>query len=396
MTWLSDSGYQVFNPRRFQFPSSRIPILPTRFSLAASSGQSNEYRSLTEGNSYRFFNWGRYALLEAFRLSGVGPAGNVLIPAYHCRTMLDPALSLGSKIGLYAVDAALKPDMESIEKLIAESSVPVRALVATHYFGFPQSFEPLRGLCDRNGITLIEDCSHAFIRSLQDYRTGTQGHFVVGSPYKFCPTMDGGVLLANGHALPRTLRGRGLLDELSSAVHCLQRAKAVPQKITLTAQEHSTVAEQEGDHSWEEGGRISSAFDSASALQQGFRLSHWIVRHSNTDHIAHRRRANYLAWLDGVANMSHCKALYPVLPDDAIPYMFPLYLENPFPDFYALKQAGFPIWRWDSMGISDCAIAMDYRLRLIHMPCHQDIGKPEMAWMLKTLKQAVNGKRGAK
>lgn len=390
MTWLSESGYRVFNPERFRFPSPQVPILPTRIVLDCNSSEQRQYVPVTDSRRYQFFSWGRYALLEAFRLSGVGPEASVLIPAYHCRTMLDPALSLGSEIGLYPVDADLKPDLNAIEKKIRESRVPVCTLVATHFFGFPQSFDSLKALCDKHHIVLIEDCSHNYIRSCNDHKTGTQGRFVVASPYKFCPTMDGGVLFANGQELTRTLEGRALADEASAAIRLVQRARAPCGLPSVTPSAPEPVVEQERDHVREDGHAISSAYDPASISLRGFALSHWIVRRTNADRIAHRRRENYAKWLAGVANLKNCRALYPVLPDGVAPYMFPLVLENPLPDFYDLKRLGVPIWRWDSMGISDCPVATDYRLQLIHLPCHQDIGEQEMDWMLTMLKQVVN------
>lgn len=390
MTWLSESGYRVFNPERFGFPSPRVPILPTRIALQCNSSEQGDYVPVTDSRRYQFFSRGRYALLEAFRLSGVGPEASVLIPAYHCRTMLDPALSLGSEVGLYPVDVELKPDIESIERAIGESRTPIRALVATHYFGFPQSFDRLKSLCDRHNIVLIEDCSHTYIRSRNDQTTGTQGRFVVASPYKFCPTMDGGVLFANGQELNRPLQGRRLADEAAAAIRLVQRARAPRHLPATSAATLEQVTEQETDHFREEGHVISPAYDPASISLRGFGLSHWIVRRSSADRIASRRRENYAVWLSGVASMNNCRALYPVLPDGVAPYMFPLVLDRPLPDFYDLKRLGVPIWRWDSMGVSDCADAMDYRLRLIHLPCHQDIGAQEMDWMLTMLKQVVN------
>jgi len=152
------------------------------------------------------------------------------------------------------------------------------------------------------------------------------------------------------------------------------------------------VVEQEGDHVWEDGRGISTAYDPVATTLQGFRLSHWIVRRSDIDHIATQRRKNYSQWLDGVARIGGCRALYQTLPEGVVPYMFPLYVERQLPDFYHLKSLGLPIWRWDSMGISACAAAMDYRLHLLHLPCHQDIGDREMEWMLSTLKQVLERK----
>lgn len=395
MTFLSESGYRVFNPGRFGFPAPRVPILPVRFDVGGGDAADRAYVPVTDGRGYRFFAWGRYALLEAFRLSKVGPTGCVLIPAYHCRTMLDPALSLQGEILLYPLDAELKPELQAIEKLIGESTIPVRALVATHYFGFPQPLAELKALCDEHGVVLIEDCSHAFFRPRHESTLGSLGRFVVASPYKFCPTMDGGVLIGNGEEGAARLSGRSLRDEFSLAMRLAKRAKAGARSYPVAESAWGSIVEREDDHVWEQGRCISPAYDPSSALLEGSRLSHWIVRHSSADRIARRRRANFAKWLEGVAAFDHCRPLYPMLPDGVVPYMFPLLLDRPLPDFYRLKLLGIPIWRWDSMGISGCSVAMDYRLRLLHLPCHQDIRTEEMDWMLATLEQVLNCKETA-
>jgi len=47
---------------------------------------------------------------------------------------------------------------------------------------------------------------------------------------------------------------------------------------------------------------------------------------------------------------------------------------------------GVPVWRWDEMAISNCSVADDYRLHLLHLPCHQSLGEEEMAWMVAAVR----------
>jgi dTDP-4-amino-4,6-dideoxygalactose transaminase len=55
------------------------------------------------------------------------------------------------------------------------------------------------------------------------------------------------------------------------------------------------------------------------------------------------------------------------------------------PHFYWLKQLAVPVWRWDEMAVSPCPVARDYRLHLLHLPCHQSLSDDEMDWMLAAL-----------
>jgi dTDP-4-amino-4,6-dideoxygalactose transaminase len=54
-----------------------------------------------------------------------------------------------------------------------------------------------------------------------------------------------------------------------------------------------------------------------------------------------------------------------------------------------LKQAGLPIFRWDDMAVSDCAVATRYRSQLLHLPCHQSLSERQMDWMVSVVTQVL-------
>ena len=137
------------------------------------------------------------------------------------------------------------------------------------------------------------------------------------------------------------------------------------------------------------GKRLSSMYDPLAENLAGLSASRLIVWLSNADRIAEARRNNYRQWLNAVRRLPYCRPLFDELPDDVVPYMFPLYIEHPTPHFFILKQLGLPIWRWDEMAVSNCAVAMDYRLHLLHLPCHQSLAQPEMRWMTQTLTRVM-------
>ena len=121
----------IFDPSPCGFPKPHIPLLPTGLdgvSLKATAAWA-------PADHFRHYTRGRYALREAYRLAGIGPGSTLLAPAYHCRTMLDPALALGAEVILYPLTPDLSPDLAAIEALAKNSSVPVKALLATHFFG---------------------------------------------------------------------------------------------------------------------------------------------------------------------------------------------------------------------------------------------------------------------
>jgi perosamine synthetase len=86
-----------------------------------------------------------------------------------------------------------------------------------------------------------------------------------------------------------------------------------------------------------------------------------------------------------VRGLRHCRALFPAIGNDCTPYMFPLLLERPEPDFSRLKMLGVPIWRWDEMARSECPVAQRYRMAVIHLPCHQSLSRAELDWMISAV-----------
>lgn len=320
--------------------------------------------------------------------------------------MLDPALALGARIHLYPLQANLSPDAAALDKLLAGIRQPVKALLATHYFGIVQDFSHLRAWCVERKIALVEDCSHVlFTESYRPTGSGIHGHFVVSSPYKFFPSEDGGLLFAADTQLFDELQTHSAswLDELRGIKRVLDGSRGTPvtasdiasldSQLAILATKHAIA----GNDEIVERSSPSALFQEAMVGRASLRSSRFVVDHSSVDHAIRRRRENYNRWTQAAAGLSNCRALFPVLPEDGAPYMFPLHIDHPAIHFHWLKHLGVPIWRWDEMADSSCRIAQDYRLHLLHLPCHQALTKNQMEWMTsalcKTLSQIATGEQ---
>lgn len=385
--------FQRFDAADCRFPPPRVPLLPVLRAGDLSLRRTAAARAL-QGAGVRHFSRGRYALHAAYHAAGVGPAGALLAPAYHCRTMLDPAIALGGEILFYGVDESLKPDLAAIGALLARSDTAVKALLVPHYFGFRQPGEAmvaLARLCRKHGVTLVEDCSHGWQIAIEDGPgcEAETGRMVVASPYKFFPSPDGGVLWANPSELDSaawtTAAGSG--KEIKSLVKTLAHARSSG-PIGAPVQAGDPAAR--GLEHTETGALLSVHYHRADEPRRGLALSRWIVRHARQADAAARRRANYRRWLAAVGQLARARALFGELADDCTPYMFPLLIEMPDPHFFELKQLGMPIWRWDDMAVSDCSVAAKMRLHLLHLPCHQSLTDAQMHWMTARLVQVVD------
>lgn len=387
--------YWVFDPSTCQFPKPRVPILPSV--LDYSTPPNGEQALLDIG--LRHFSRGRYALGDAYRIAGLDQQSALLAPAYHCVTMLDPALALGAQVQFYSLKSDLKPDPDSLDQLYARSIKPIKALLATHFFGFVQDFSWLKQWCDDKGVVLIEDCSHVlFTEQYQAEGAGFYGKLIASSPYKFFPCPDGGLLYApEGNLLGGVkTESAGLLAELRGIKSTIEKSRLPKISINdielIDQQLESLIISfpEPGEDRRLERSTHSTQFSRASARAASLSSSRWVISHSSVKNNITHRQENYRRWVQALSDLPNCHALYPEISPDVVPYMLPLYLNSPMPHFYWLKQLGVPVWRWDEMAVSNCPVADDYRLHLLHLPCHQSLSDAEMAWMIAAVRKVLN------
>lgn len=378
--------FSVFDPTPCAFPSPRVPLLPPLGFGSFGIPWQGKYKFIHTVKPGTFYSHGRYALHDAYRLAGVGTEGALLAPAYHCRTMIDPAIRLSADILLYPCERNLAPNWQSVAQLTSRSARPIKALLLTHYFGFQQNIRAAYEFCARREIAIIEDCSHALIHDPSIDTPGVFSDYVVASPYKFVPSDDGGILLSTKEieSPPMDLRPQGIDQELHALVRMTSKAivRYRPRTEGTRRKEPDATEIVAGIDFELPGDTPSKMYTQNHEHFAGFLSSRLILNYAKPDKIAAARRRNYQAWVEIVSRLPECYALYPELPAGCVPYMFPLYIRRPDPHFYMLKQLGVPIWRWDEMGKSDCAVAADYRLNLIHLPCHQELSPNELEWMM--------------
>lgn len=373
--------FHRFDPQPCGFPRPNVPVLPPL------QWRQLTLRATPSTRQVRHFARGRYALRAAYAAAGVGPGGSLLAPAYHCRTMLDPAIELGAEVLPYALTPDLHADLQGIKRAASRSRTPVAALLLTHYFGLPRETAPVAEWCRQHGITLVEDCSHAWVDADSPGLGGT-GSYAVSSPYKFVPCPDGGLLWTNGERpLPPPEPGRrSARSELGACMDSLRQAlrhPVAPEPAALddTLQALAPRLQLRGRDWIDEQQPLSSDYVATDAHAPSLWVSRWLQQHVDLGQLKRARQQRYRQWAAAVDGLAGCRALLPALPPGCTPYMFPLLVTEPERRFYPLKQLGVPIWRWDDMAESDCAVSARYRQGVFHLPCHQSLSDGQMAWL---------------
>lgn len=383
-----------FDPAGHGFPRAALPVLPWLRRADLHWTAQPAPRPGRPGATVRPFAFGRYALHAALQAAGVGPGSRVLVPAYHCRTMVDGALALGAEVDFYRVGADLRMDVDDLNRRLEAPGLPVRALVAAHLFGFAQPMQPAADAAARHGAVLVEDCSHV-ATGAADPALGSTGRFGIASPYKFYPLQDGGLLWDNeGARLPRAAAGPGWVDEARGAWRTwgLSRQPAAPAPapagLPAAAAAAAAPLPPEADPLLADD-HPSEQFDARRIGAPGLAGSRWLMRRIDVLRLSQRRRQRYAQWLQAAQGWSGVRPLHAELPAATVPYMFPLLLERPATQFPALKRAAVPVGRWDDMAVSDCPVATHYRGALIHLPCHQALDDAQFDWLLTTTRQAL-------
>jgi dTDP-4-amino-4,6-dideoxygalactose transaminase len=384
------------------YPRARIPTKPvlSRATFRAGGGHAPSILDVREA---RLVTSGRVAIALALRQMGVGPGDRVLVPSYHCASMIEPVVWLGATPVFYRIHRDTQVDLDDVAAKLAGAKV----LLATNYFGFPQNLSRLRAFCDQHGLMLLEDCAHCFLGEHEGQPVGSFGDYAIASTMKFFPIYEGGCLVSARHSLaPVQLEAGGFRFEAKMAVnaledgfeyqrlHTLQRLLALPlglKDFLLRQLKRRGSAPQPMAPRSSEGG---FGFDPAWLGKRGSLFSRLTLRLVSRGRMGALRRRHYLRLQAALDGLPGCRPLHAVLPERVYPWVFPLYVELPEAVFDSLKRDGVPIIRfaeylWEGVDATVCSASAELSRHVLQFPCHQELQEPELDWMIDKIKAAL-------
>jgi perosamine synthetase len=149
------------------------------------------------------------------RLAGVGPGDEVITSPYSFVASANCALYEGATPVFADIDArTLNLDPAAVEEALSPRT---KAIVAVDIFGYPCELDPLRALCERHGLALVEDACEALGAEYRGRPLGSHGHPAVFAfyPNKQLTTGEGGAVVTGSeeeHRLLVSLRNQGRAD----------------------------------------------------------------------------------------------------------------------------------------------------------------------------------------
>jgi perosamine synthetase len=149
------------------------------------------------------------------RIAGLGPGDEAITSPFSFAASANCFIYEGAT----PVFADVDPQTFNLDPAAVEAAITPRtkALVAVDIFGYPCEIEPLRELCDRYGLALIDDACEALGAEYRGARVGSHG---VSSVFAFYPnkqitTAEGGVVTTHDEQtwrLLKSLRNQGRAD----------------------------------------------------------------------------------------------------------------------------------------------------------------------------------------
>lgn len=138
---------------------------------------------------------GTVALALAVHLLDLNPGDEVIVTPQTFKATADPLLGREVTVRFCDVEPdGLNLDVDALESLITERT---RALILVHYGGRPAEMDRITALARRRGITVVEDCAHAFGAVYRGRRPGSLGDigcFSLHSSKNITTLGEGGVL----------------------------------------------------------------------------------------------------------------------------------------------------------------------------------------------------------
>ena len=385
------------------FPKPRIPTSPV-LSFTSFSGDKHQHvLSVLDAGRAEFVTSGTIAIALSLQQMKIGKNDKVLLPAYHCIAMVEPVVWANATPVFYKINADTSVDLDDIRTRLDSST---KLLLITHYFGFHQDLSKLRIFCDEHNILMLEDCAHAFFGEYEGRPLGSFGDYAIASTMKFFPTSEGGCLVSSHHPITSLqLESAGIAFEVKAALDAMERGfeygrMGLLHKIMylpiylknlirgfVKKRVQSEENDSEPDFSEKEFEIEEAWLNKASSF-----FSQYLTRRMSQTRIVVSRRKNYTILLEALSGLSGCRPLFNKLPDGVVPYVFPLFVEEPEKFFKPLKNHGVPVIRfgeflWRGMDMDTCPVSTSLSKRVFQFPCHQELTPAELNWMIKEIKE---------
>lgn len=342
---------------------------------------------------------GRTAIFQGLTRLGIGEGEVILVPAYCCGSEVDAVLQTGAVARYYRLTADLVPDLDHCRALVAGGA---RAMLVTHYLGFPQPIAAIAAFARAHDLWLIEDCAHALLASADGCPVGRTGDLAVFSFVKTLPLPDGGAAVFNRRpttSAPR-LRSPSLRKVAGRAAFLAEMGlgRTRPALARTVADARAVVhrlraakpAAAAGPLDREAQMRVLELAPSHRRLAMSG-LSRWLVGRLPLAEMSARRRRNYVGLRERLDGLRGVRPLFDDLPEGAVPMGFALKVADVAGLQRRLAARGIgtkAFWTYFHRTFPDAAFPAEAKLKrsVLLLPVHQDIDAADLDRIAEALR----------
>jgi perosamine synthetase len=332
-----------------------------------------------------FTTSGRAAIYQALLQLDLPAGSTVLVPTYHCPTMVAPVLLAHLEVAYFGLHPNGLPNLDSIPTALAQKC---KAMLVSHYFGLANSLADVRSWCDTHGIALIEDCAHCYFGEAGDRTVGAWGDFSTASLSKFLPVPEAGLLASNRHPIkpmalvPPSLKAqaKGWMDVIELATRYQRLAGLRPVLASLFKLKNARSQTQAVTASLAQEGNMMRDCDMGRIGQTPLWASMSLKSMLPRGRIIARRQRNFSRYAPYFVDAPGARPLFAHMHSSAAraaPYVFPLWVDEPERIYQALRSMELPVFRWDRIWPGTPTMADDmgplWSHHVLQLLCHQDL-----------------------
>ncbi len=336
---------------------------------------------------------GRAAIYQALLQLQLPPGSTVLVPTYHCPTMVAPVLLAHLNVEYFGIQPDGLPNLSTIDATIAAKA---RAILVPHYFGLANSLAEVRQWCDERHIALIEDCAHCYFGDAGERRVGDWGDYATASVSKFLPVPEGGLLASAHHPIQDlALSGQGFKAQVKGCIDVLELATRYRRfqglnsiMAALFKLKHLRASSRKVDGESASAAPATDASDMmrncdmARIAKAPLGATHVIRTLLPRGRIIAQRQRNFAAYASYFANVKGARPLYSSHSNWAAPYVLPLWVDDAERVYRKIRAMDLPVFRWDRIWPGTPLLEGDvgplWSQHVLQLLCHQDLSEADV------------------
>lgn len=365
-----------------------------------------------ESASARYTLKARGAICQYLQSVRAPGRDEVLLPAFHCPTLVYAVLAAGCKVRYYGVRENLALVDGEIEAMLAPRTA---AVVVVNFFGFTTPIAGLRQHVNDAGAKLIEDCAHSFLFADPLRLAGGRGDATVFALWKLVPAGAGGlIVLDEGEAGLPPPHHRPRVDTVVRitkrlAEEAVESMRDGHVRRALLALEGRRVARKVPAGAATPGLRRLEDVDLETRypfVDEHFSarlpwINRQILTKAELDEVAQARRWNYTLL---AAELEDCRGivpLFPELPQETVPWCFPLLMNDRGRFDVRMRELGVPLFTFgetlhpslfDQSGPGDESldVACRVRDRITCIGIHQKLSVDDIRYSAAMIRKVLS------